>query len=64
MATTIDEDIIYKAINEVILKQRQRPDKQSISNYILVRRGLGMMKTLNTVDNMLEAGKSELTLTQ
>ncbi len=57
MATTIDEDIIYKAINEVRLKQRQRPDRQSISNYILVRHGLGMMETLNTVDNMLEAGK-------
>eukprot|EP00794_Sanderia_malayensis_P010527 gene10527-11632_t len=57
MATNIDDGIIYKAINEVRLKQRQRPDKESISNYILVRNGLGMVETLNTIDNMLEAGK-------
>ena len=57
MVATIDEGTIHKAINEIRLKQRQRPDKESISNHILTKRGLAMDATLNTIDKMLEAGK-------
>ena len=35
MVATIAESLIYKAINEVRLKQRQRPDKESVSHHIL-----------------------------
>ena len=39
------------------LKQRKRPDNESISRHILTKRGLAMAATLNTIDNMLESGK-------
>ena len=57
MVATIDESLIYKAINEIRLKQRQRPDKESVSHHILTKRGLTMAATLNTIDKMLEAGR-------
>ena len=57
--TALDGDIgkKKKEIHEVRLKQRQRPDKESISRHILTRRGLAMAATLNTIDSMLAAGK-------
>ena len=57
MVANIDETIICRAIHEVRLKQRQRPDKESISRHILTRSGLAMAATLNIIDNILESSK-------
>lgn len=57
MEGSIDENTICKAIKEIRLKQKRRPDKESISNFLLTRRGLAMAETLNTIDIMIAAGK-------
>ena len=57
MTTTIDENMIYKAINEIRSKHKRRPDKECIWNHLLVKHGLAKSLTINSIDGMIEEGK-------
>ncbi len=53
----IKKSLVYESINEIRMKLRQRPDKNTISNHIVMKHGQAMAATLPSIDKLLEEHK-------
>ena len=50
----LNESTVHTTLHEVESMQKRRPDKESISNHIIMQHGLNSISMLNNIDGMIE----------